>query len=404
MKKYSDQIRVLYSYPHKIGGNQIDAIAWQHAKNLVDAGAVVVVHPGAIHQKLPTSIEVKPTLARGSIRIPYRLLGKIRACGLHDWIVSRRLERLAGEIDIVHVWPMAAIRTLKTAKRLGIATVLERPNAHTQYAYDVTQRECDRLGITAPPGYSHTYNELILRQEEEEYELADCLACPSDFVFRTFVDHGFPMRKLARHQYGFDERTHNITGRSRTVKGALTVLYAGACTPRKGLHYALEAWRASPASRDGTFLVVWKYLPGYPERLAGLLDHPSVKVLGYRKDLADIMRQSDVLVLPSLEEGSALVTSEARGCGCVLVVSEASGAYCQHMETALVHKVGDVPTLTQHFTLLHDNPALLDELRAASLRTVHEITWSASGRKLLELYRDVLAQRANVHSETVVPV
>jgi glycosyltransferase involved in cell wall biosynthesis len=342
MKRDSNRIRVLYSFPHKLGGGQIDAIAWQHVKNLVDAGADVLVHPGAIHRELPIGIEVQPTLARGSIRIPYRLLGRIRACALHDWIVSRRLEKLAGRIDVVHIWPMAAIRTLKTARRLGIPTVLERPNAHTQYAYDVTQRECDRLGIAAPPGYSHTYNEQILRQEEEEYRFADCLACPSDFVLRTFIDRGFPLRQLARHQYGFDEKTHHPNGRSTNGKSGLTVLYAGACTPRKGLHYALEAWRESPASRDGTFLVVWQYLPGYPERLASLLDHSSVKVLGYRKDLPDIMRHSDILVLSSLEEGSALVTSEARGCGCVLVVSEASGAYCKHMENALVSKVGDV--------------------------------------------------------------
>jgi glycosyltransferase involved in cell wall biosynthesis len=118
-----------------------------------------------------------------------------------------------------------------------------------------------------------------------------------------------------------------------------------------------------------------------------------VKVLGYRKDLPDIMRHSDILVLSSLEEGSALVTSEARGCGCVLVVSEASGAYCKHMENALVHKVGDVQALAKHFTLLHENRALLEELRAASLRTVHEITWSAAGKKLLDLYRNVLSQR-----------
>jgi glycosyltransferase involved in cell wall biosynthesis len=171
------------------------------------------------------------------------------------------------------------------------------------------------------------------------------------------------------------------------------VLFAGACTPRKGLHYALEAWLQSPACETGKFLIVWEYLPGYPERLASLLAHPSVQVLGYRKDLPDLMRQSDILVLPSIEEGSALVTSEARASGCVLVVSEASGAYCQHMENALVHSVGDVKTLTQHFTMLHQDRALLERLRASSISTLDEITWSASGPRLLQVYRDVLTAK-----------
>jgi glycosyltransferase involved in cell wall biosynthesis len=307
--------------------------------------------------------------------------------------VARRLERLAGQIDIIHAWPVGALRTLKAARRLGIPTVLERPNAHTKYAYEVTQRECERLGITPPPGYSHTYNEEILRKEEIEYELADCLLCPSDFVLRTFLDQGFPQEKLARHQYGFDQKTHYPSLIPRDPKRGLTVLFAGACTPRKGLHFALEAWRESPASREGTFLVVWEYLPGYPEKIAPLLDHPSVKVLGYRKDLPELMRQSDVLVLSSIEEGSALVTSEARGCGCVLVVSDASGATCKHMENALVHSVGDVKTLTQHFTMLHEDRVLLEKLRAASLLTVDDITWPAAGKKLLEVYREVLAAK-----------
>jgi glycosyltransferase involved in cell wall biosynthesis len=401
MSSSDKPIRVLYSFPHKIGGRQICAIAWQHVKTVTDAGAEVLVFPGAVQKPLPSGIQVRPTLARGRFRIPYRLLGRIRACALHDWIVARRLEQLAGQIDIVHTWPIAAVHTLRAARRLGIPTVLERPNTHTKHAYEVTERECRRLGIAPPPGYSHTCNEQILRKEEVEYELADRLLCPSDFVLRTFLEQGFPPEKLTRHQYGFDQMTHYPCTDPGYAKRGLTVLFAGACTPRKGLHFALEAWRQSPASRHGTFLVVWEYLPGYPEKIAPLLNQTSVKVLGFRKDLANIMRQSDVLVLPSIEEGSALVTSEGRGCGCVLVVSEASGATCQHMENALVHRVGDIQTLSQHFTILDQDHALLESLRASSLRTVHEIAWPAAGKKLLQVYRDVLSvkQSDEVDSE-----
>jgi hypothetical protein len=49
-------------------------------------------------------------------------------------------------------------------------------------------------------------------------------------------------------------------------------------------------------------------------------------------------------VLLTIEEGSALVTSEARGSGCVLLVSEAAAAICTYMQMALVHQVGDRDT------------------------------------------------------------
>lgn len=383
-------VRVLYSFPHKLGADRICHTAWQQVRALSAAGADVFACPGVLHAVLPATVKVEPTLARGKFRIPYKVLGRERACALHDWVVARRLERLVGQVDIVHVWPLGALRTLRTARRLGICTVLERPNAHTRFAYEVVEKECRRLGIAMPPGHEHAFNAEYLRTEEEEYKLADRLLCPSDFVVKTFLAEGFPREKLARHQYGFDENVFFPKERIAKKDGALTMLFAGGCTPRKGLHFALEAWLKSGAQADGKFLIAGKFIPGYAEKLSGLLSHPSVQVLGFRRDLPELMRQSDLFILPSLEEGSALVTLEARGCGCVLLVSEASGAICQHRENALVHRVGDVKTLSEQITFLYKDRKHLEKLRRASLRTVHEITWTAAGKRLLEVYRESL--------------
>jgi glycosyltransferase involved in cell wall biosynthesis len=315
----------------------------------------------------------------------------MRALALHDWIVARRIEKLVGQIDIIHTWPLGALRTLKTATKLGIPTVLERPNAHTKFAYGVVNKECERLGVSMPPGHEHAYNERILQKEEAEYRLADRLLCPSSFVASTFLDQGFAASKLARHQYGFDENVYFQKGEPRERNRGLTVLFVGGCAPRKGLHYALQAWLQSPAHVDGTFLIAGGFIPGYAEKLSSQLSHPSIRVLGHRHDVPELMRDSDILVLPSIEEGSALVTSEARGSGCVLLVSEAAGAICTHMENALVHRVGDVQTLAAHLTLLHENRPLLEKLRAASLCSIGDITWAAAGRRLVQVYQEVIA-------------
>jgi glycosyltransferase involved in cell wall biosynthesis len=242
-----------------------------------------------------------------------------------------------------------------------------------------------------PPGHEHAEDPEKIRLEEEEYQLADRLLCPSEFVARTFLDQGFPADKLARHQYGYDETVFFPNSKPADSKRGLTMLFAGGCAPRKGLHYALEAWLKSPAHRDGQFLVAGEFIPGYGEKLSSMLSHSSVHVLGHRQDVPELMRNSDILVLPTIEEGSALVTSEARGSGCVLLVSEAAGAVCQHMENALVHRVGDVEALTRHLTMLHEDRELLATLRAKSLSTVHQITWAAAGRRLLDVYRETIA-------------
>jgi hypothetical protein len=102
------------------------------------------------------------------------------------------------------------------------------------------------------------------------------------------------------------------------------------------------------------------------------------------------MRKSDILILPSIEEGSALVTSEARGSGCVLLVSDAAGAICRHLENALVHHAGDVKVLSEQITLLNEDRPLLERLRTASLSTIHEITWGTAGTRLLSVYRETI--------------
>jgi glycosyltransferase involved in cell wall biosynthesis len=386
-----ERVRVLYSFPNKLGADRICYTAWQQVNSLEAAGAELLVFPGALSRPVPPGVRVYPTLARGKLRIPYRLLGTMRTVALHDHIVARRLEKLVGQIDIIHTWPLGALETLKTAVRLGIPTVLERCNAHTGYAMEVVQKECERLGVTLPPDHEHAYNAEKLRKEEEEYSLATRLLCPSDFVVKTFLDKGFAKGRLARHMYGYDEKGHYPSTEPRDHKHGLTMLFVGVCAVRKGVHYALEAWLRSPASKDGTFLIAGEFLPAYREKLAPMLSHPSVKVLGHRNDVPELMRKSDILVLPTIEEGSALVTSEARGSGCVLLVSEAAGAICRHMENALVHPVGDVSALAQHITLLHENRAVLERLRTASLATTSELTWTAAGRMLLGAYRETIA-------------
>jgi glycosyltransferase involved in cell wall biosynthesis len=386
-------VRVLYSFPHKLGAARICGIAWNQVNGLAKAGADVVVFPGVLYKPLPASVKVRPTLAWEKLRIPYKLLGTMRACALHDFTVARRIEKMAGQIDIIHAWPLGGLLTLKTAARLGIPTVMERPNAHTRFAYDVVQRECDRIGVVLPPNHEHAYNEASLLKEEEEYRLADRLLCPSEFVVRTFLDQGFPREKLARHIYGLDEKTYFPDLHPVTPRPGLTMIFVGVCAVRKGLHLALEAWLQSPAHKDGTFLIAGDFLPAYAERLSSMLAHPSVKVLGHRKDIPELMRKSDVMVLPSIEEGFGLVCTEAMGSGCVPLVSDACTDICEHMKNALVHHVGDVETLAKQITLLHEDRALLERLRATGLRRVPEITWDAAGEQLLRVYQEVIEAR-----------
>ncbi len=391
-------MRVLYSFPHKLGADRICYTAWQQVKGLVSAGADVLLFPGVLSRPVPDSVEVHPTLARGKLRLPYKLVGKLRALALHDRIVARRLGKLAGKIDVVHVWPCAALETIKVARRLGIPTVLERPNAHTRFCYEVVAAEHKRIGIQVPhPEYQP--NGIVLAREEAEFDACDYLLCPSEFAAKSFLDCGFSKSKILRHQYGFDENKYFPSAELREPGKRFTALFVGVDAVRKGLHLATEAWLSSPASKDGTFFIAGELTQEYKNRFATDLSHPSIVQLGHRHDLAQRMQSADILLMPSIEEGFSLVCVDAIGAGCVPLASTACTEMCWHMENALVHNVGDVSTLRKQIADVYRNPELLSRLRAGALKSRPGLTWAEAGRVLVSAYKQATHDYGSAHVE-----
>jgi glycosyltransferase involved in cell wall biosynthesis len=399
MSNSSRPIRVLYSFPLRLGVDRICYIAWQQVNGLAEAGAEVQVVPASVARPVPPGVGVASTLEWGKLRLPFRVVGTMRAVALHDRIVARRLEALAGKIDLIHTWPLGALETLEKAGKLGIPTVLERPNAHTRFAMEIVQAESNRLGIKLPPDHEHAFNKEKVEREEAEYKLATRLLCPADFVVKTFLDRGFARQQLVRHTYGYDDKTYFPAAANRNPDRGLTMLFVGVCAVRKGVHFALEAWLNSPASKNGKFLIAGEFLPAYRDKLAPMLAHPSVTVLGHRNDVPELMRQSDLLILPSIEEGFGLVIAEAMGSGCVPLASDACTEICQHMQSGFTHRVGDVDALAQQITILHENRELLMKLRAGALEAAKDVTWTAAGRTLLRAYRETIEGYRN-HSFT----
>lgn len=370
--------------------SRICTIAWYEIDSVAEAGAKMLVLTGDSVRPFLRPVQVEKTLAWGRLRLPYRLLGTRRMCMLHDWVVARKLPRLAGQIDIIHAWPLGALRTMKAARRLGIPVALERCNAHTRFAYEVVQKECARIGVPLPPGHEHAFDPAILALEEKEYSLADVLLCPSEFTKNSFVDQGFPRERLVRFIYGVDEKKFRPSDRPRNPNAGLKIIFVGVCAVRKGLHFALEAWLASTACQTGRFIIAGGFIPTYQEKLASMLAHPSVEVLGHRNDIPELMRECDLFVLPSIEEGFGLVCTEAMASGCVPLVSDACTDLCRHGVNSMVHKVADVKSLTGQINQLHQNPMLLQNMRAACLAEIPLITWHAAGRLLVEAYRKAI--------------
>jgi len=372
----------------------VPTTGYYQVAGLVKRGVQVTLYCGAILDPIEGLHSQRETLKFGGLKLPLGLLGTRRSAALHDRIVARNLPRIheKDHIDIVHCWPSGALETLKVARELGIKTVLERPSAHTAYVFKVTEDECKKLGLKLGSSHYAAFNEKVLAREESEFAAADRLLCPSEFVVKTFLEKGFQKERLLRHQEGCDPAVFSPpkSGRNGKDNSSFTMLYISDCFPLKGLHFALEAWVSSRASERGKFVICGHFVPGYREILEKWLQHPSVKYIPFVDSAADIMRSSDVLVLPSLAEGSSLVTYEARACGCVLLVSDASGAVCEHMKNGLIHAPGDVKTLREQIDLLAFDSSLFTRLRNNSIAGISDLTWDKAAERLVAAYRECL--------------
>jgi glycosyltransferase involved in cell wall biosynthesis len=389
-------VRVLYSFPDAVGKPGIGWVAFHQVRGLVEAGVEVTLLCTSVHSgfELHRPRRVVTTMAIGGMRLPHRALGIDRTFRYHDWRVARGLGRLRNEVDLIHCWPRGVIKSSVVARRMNLPVLREVPNTHTAHAFEVVEREHDALGLPMARGQTHVFDAGILALEEAEYRAADLLLVPSSVSERTFLDRGFAPDKLALHGYGFDPEDFRPDPLPRPEDAPLTVLFAARCEPRKGLHHALRAWHESGLAERGRLVVCGEFIPGYRELLEPLLSHASVECRGFVPDLAATMREADVFLLPSIEEGSALVTYAAQGCGCVPVVSDAAGARCTHLEDGLVHEAGDVPALSEHLRMLDRDRGLLRRLREATLQTAQSLTWRDATRELIAIYEQALDAHA----------
>lgn len=168
----------------------------------------------------------------------------------------------------------------------------------------------------------------------------------------------------------------------------LRVLFAGTVAEHKGVHTVLEAMVLLQAESDGrriTLTVVGSGHSAYETALRrqvaelGLEDRVSFHGRVPREAMPRLMREFDVLVLPSIwEEPLARVMLEAMASGLVVVgtATGGTGEVVVHDQTGLVFPPGDAPALASCLASLAAEPARAVALaRAARERVLADFTF-----------------------------
>ncbi|WP_434610373.1 glycosyltransferase family 4 protein [Pseudomonas sp. D2-30] len=113
--------------------------------------------------------------------------------------------------------------------------------------------------------------------------------------------------------------------------GKVTVTFAGRFIKDKGIYEFVEAARFLKIKLpDVIFQLVGDIDEGNPSSLtraevSEISDEGSVRVLGYRSDMADIFSLSHIIVLPSYREGLPKVLIEAAACARAVITTDVPG-------------------------------------------------------------------------------
>lgn len=280
---------------------------------------------------------------------------------------------------------------LHTSRRLrdsGVVRVVEVVNSHV-LNQDAILREEHMIAKVPYQGIYH--REIATRLEE--YEEADWILCPSEFVRRSFLERGFDPSRMVKNPFGF-ERPGVV--RPRIEQGddsVFRILYVGSISVRKGLRYLIEAFRQLRHPRKELVLV------GPVSRSTGLdsLGVPAgVTFTGVLKgdELAAAYSSASVFVLPAVEEGLALVMAEALSFGLPVIATYNTGAedlFEDGVEGFIV-PIRQPLAICERLEWLADNP----ERRAAMADAAHVAAeklagWRVSGDRLCHSLTERLA-------------
>lgn len=318
---------------------------------------------------------------RVSILRRWKFEAQYISCELHDLWARMQLD----PCDIFVGWSSFSLHTLRKAKALGAIAIVERGSCHMLTQKEILEEEYARFGVR-----KKVVDERVLEKELQEYGEADYIFIPSTFVRRTFLEKDIPERKLIQIPYGVSlDHFKPIPKEDRVFR----VMHIG-CNLGKGTHYLFQAMTELNLENAELMLIgrIKEPIKSLLRRYRG-----TIKLLSRLRhtELYKYYSQSSVYVLPSIEEGLALVQSEAMACGVPVICSTNTGGedIIRDGVDGFVVPVRDVEALKEKILYLYEHEEECKEMGRNALERAKEFTWDRYGERMVEAYKKILGSK-----------
>jgi len=272
----------------------------------------------------------------------------------------------------------------RLAKSRGAAYIMDRGSSQIRFQNELLKEEYLKWKIPFVAD-----NQWLIENEEAEAQEASLITVPSNFVRDSFIKTGTNPGKLRVVPYGVN--LSEFYANDTPKEGCFRILFVGNFCIRKGVPYLLEAFKQF--KHPNKELVV---LGSVSAELKSMIDkyrNLNIQFLGTvaRSEVKNYMSSAHVMVLPSLEEGLALVQAQALACGCPVIATPNTGSenlFTDRIE-GLIVEARNVNQLVDSFTLLADNPDLRNEMSKNGLLKVKGMGgWKTYGEQILEIAKE----------------
>jgi glycosyltransferase involved in cell wall biosynthesis len=324
----------------------------------------------------------------------------------HGWAsidrVWREIDKFAADslrkshqkqgIHGVYAYEDCAARLFETAEEIGVRRIYDLPIAYWQTVQRLLREEAQRFPEWEPTLGGTRDSEEKLARKTRELDLAELVICPSAFVLDSLPESARASKSCVVAPFGSPSLEQAERAERKSNEGPMRVLFAGALTQRKGLADLFAAMKLV-ASREVELVVMGSLLrplAWYREQFSGFIYEPPRP----HRDVLRLMRTCDVLVLPSIVEGRALVQQEAMACGLPLIVTRNAGGddLIAEGETGFVVPIRAPEAIAEKISWCATNRASIPGMAIAAQRRASELTWHGYGEKVVAAIRSLTGE------------
>lgn len=311
------------------------------------------------------------------MRFIYKMFSSNKMQTISEWLFFFQIK----PDDIIYLWPGSSIDLFRRVKAKGNVIVIENINCHQKMSKKILDDESHRLDIHN----THIITEQNIKFESERLQLCDYVFSPSPLVTKSLLDNGVSFYKILESSYGLHkyqqlERSPALTSESKPLE----VVFVGRVGLRKGVHLLLEYWRE--ANISGTLKIVGNIEDSIKNLIESYKNIDNIEFISFVSDINDIYKNADIFVLPSLEEGSPLVTYLALGAGLPCIVSPMGGeGVVTNNQDGYIIEPNDKRSWINALQNLANSRSLRESFSIAARESSNSFLWEKVGQYRAEL-------------------